>query len=377
MVQEHSQLLKVISEIYTVPGNSSAWPGVLRSLSEMAGSVLTAYLVTNDKDDMPDLAANWGISDEDMRVYLEEGMAAHDIRMQYSHNLVPGQVFREFEFIPDRKAYDQNRWIQHQLQSNGIYYCLAARVSPHRLWNDFLSVNRLHSRGPHTDSEKLAVQETLPHLSRAIELHRTMTLLINRYSAALSVLDKLQIGLVILDTRGRVVVANSSAYQCCENSGTLRLTVTGELRAIDDDNDRALQHLILTTGLTVDGNGKSDGGQMTVACSDGRLLLLLEVMPIRDDGLPDRDNVRGSAVFLIDPERSEILSVDGLSAIFGLTRAEQQIAGSIVNGMSVHQVAEERNTSQETVRGQVKSVLSKTGSSKCATNKSVRIWNYI
>jgi DNA-binding CsgD family transcriptional regulator len=48
-----------------------------------------------------------------------------------------------------------------------------------------------------------------------------------------------------------------------------------------------------------------------------------------------------------------------LMALFGLTNAEAQIAVSLANGQSVDQIALERRSSSQTVRSQVKAIMSK------------------
>ena len=84
-------------------------------------------------------------------------------------------------------------------------------------------------------------------------------------------------------------------------------------------------------------------------------------MPIRDDGFPDRDNIQGTAIFVIDPGRSQIYSTEGIKSIFNLTKTESDVVDLLVNGLSVNQIAEERSTKIDTVRGQLKNVHAKTG----------------
>jgi len=359
-LENSGAVLNAISAIYAVPGNAAVWPNVLRELTEMTGSTMSAYQSADVENTFVDITATWNIPEENIRLYKEE-LAAHDIRLHYADNLVPGTVFREFEFIPDREIFDKNKLVWQRLTDHGTYYCLAAKVKQHRLSNDFIFVNRLKSRGPYTDEEKQALQDVLPHLSRATELHRKFTFLNDRFGAVLGVLDKLLVGLVILDDKGRIVVANESARRTCDNTRSLKLTADGTLQATDEITNRLLQQFITLTGATAVGDGKAEGGQISIARRNGRLPLILEAMPIRDDGLPDSDSVRGSAVFIIDPDRSEILSVDGLSKMFGLTLAEQRVAASIVNGLTVDQVADNRGTTSGTVRSQIKTIFSKTG----------------
>ena len=84
-------------------------------------------------------------------------------------------------------------------------------------------------------------------------------------------------------------------------------------------------------------------------------------MPIRDGGFSDGDQVRGCAVFVIDPAQSRVISLQGVGRIFGLTEAEREVAGALVNGYDLRRISEERGVSLETARSQLKAVFRKTG----------------
>lgn len=102
------------------------------------------------------------------------------------------------------------------------------------------------------------------------------------------------------------------------------------------------------------------GGQL--ALQRGQRTLLAEVMPLKDDGLPDREGICGAVIFLIDPQVSRVVSTEGIARIFGLTASEAAVAESLANGLNVAEIAEQRNTSADTIRKQLKAVFSKTGS---------------
>lgn len=88
---------------------------------------------------------------------------------------------------------------------------------------------------------------------------------------------------------------------------------------------------------------------------------MAEVMPLRDDGFTDSDNVRGAAVFLLDPTSPYVVSIEGLARIFALTPTEQSVAGALINGADPKRIAVDRGRSVETVRCQLKTIFSKTG----------------
>jgi DNA-binding CsgD family transcriptional regulator/PAS domain-containing protein len=354
-------LLETIANIYTAPGNGeSGWSTAVAEATALVGGKAGVYLRINMEDMTTEGSGFCGFTAEDLISYQGAQAAKKDIRLSYLHNLVPGQAFREFEFVTDREAYDRSEWIRHQVERHGVYWCLSAHVSRERVWNDYLSINGLKARGPFSDAEKSDMQAVLPHFARAAELDRLVNRLENRFGAVLSVLDHFLVGLVILDTRGRVIVHNAAAREAAENSAAISFA-GGRMELTSRGPNQNFQALVAQTLSTIMNQGQSDGGQQVVPKRSGTGCLLVETMPIRDDGFSDGDHIRGCAVFVIDPAQSQVISLAGVASIFGLTEAEREVAGSLVNGHDLRRISEERGVSLETARSQLKAVFRKTG----------------
>ena len=353
-------ILAAMGAIYAAPGSRTGWEGLVKSVNDLTGSRASVYVLVNKENLINEISAHHGFDEAIRSAYEGPHGAAKDVRFQYLHNLIPGQAFREFEYVTDRNAWDSSEWIQYQRAQLGCYWCMSARVSTHGLWEDFISVNRLEALGPHTDDEKQALQTLLPHIARAADLHRTLTSLEQRYGAVLSVLDHLLVGLIIVDRFQHVVVANVTAKEACETSGVLEITRSGQIVAALADQNRAFQQLVAAAVNTSAARETHAGGQL--ALTHGPHALLAEVMPLKDDGLTDREGICGAVIFLIDPNVSKAVSTDGIARVFGLTASEAAVAESLANGHKVAEIAEQRNTSADTIRKQLKAVFSKTGS---------------
>ena len=362
-MSDYESLFKIIPSIYAVPGNHNGWDKVLKEVNDLVGAAASVYMLVEDqKSCCNHLSAYYGYSEADRKIYEGGQGAQRDVRMQYVHNLIPGQAFREFEYIPDKALYDASEWIQYERQQRGIYWNLAARISTHNLWLDIISFDRLEKNGPYSDAEKGALQSLLPHLARAAELHRTATRLQEIYGAVMSVLNKLLVGLVILDTNGDVMLLNSAAQRTAEETGALRIRVGSGIYATDAATESNLQKLIAMSLQTVNAEGTSAGGQLTVPSRVAGESLLLDLMPVSDEGLVESDNIRGVAIFIIDPNRSKIFTSEGMTRIFALSPTEGVIAQALINGDKPNDIAEQRSTTFETVRSQIKSIYNKTGS---------------
>lgn len=356
-----SKLLNCVSSIYSASGNQAGWQHALQEIVTLTGATTGVYFAVNSEDLATDVSTDIGYKPEDVILYQSDYGAQNDIRFQYMHNLIPGQVFREYEFVTDQQAYSDSKWIQYQQEHYGLYWCMCAQISPHSLWQDIIAVNRLETSGPHTDEEKEHLQLLLPHLSKSLELHRTVSQLEQRYGAVLSVLDKLLVGLIILDPKGRVIIANTAAKRTAEESGSYKISPAGSLKITLPSRNAELQIAFKAAAKTAQATGLDQGRQMVIPKHQQHGCLLLELMPIRDDGFSDSDNIQGVALFIIDPERSELINPQGLVKIFDLTPAEADITQKLVQGASVQTISDTRNASVQTVRSQLKSLFNKTG----------------
>ena len=360
-MRDMQELLNTVAAVYAAPGSHANWNEALAGICQLVGAAEGSYLRVSNQDQLVEAMATSGYSDEHIQRYSGYGGAATDVRFKYLNRLVPGQVFRDFEYVADKAQYDASAWIRYQLETTGTYWCMTALVSSHGLWRDYVSVNRLQSLGPHTEDEKSDLQVLLPHLARAGELERTITRLNDRFGAVLGALDMLQVGLVVLDGEGRVTVANRAARKIADRTGALRLNANGRLSTWQAKRDAQLQALIAVTARSSNGQGQSDGGMVLITKRTGVGLVLVEVMPLSDAGMCDGEDLRGSAVFVLDAEVSLVVSLAGLSSIFELTPTEQEIATSLVNGAAPGEIAEQSNRAFETVRSHLKHVFAKTG----------------
>ena len=66
-------------------------------------------------------------------------------------------------------------------------------------------------------------------------------------------------------------------------------------------------------------------------------------------------------MFLIDPMRTDVVSTEGMQALFNLTGAESDTCRLIAEGLGTDDIADVQNLTRETVRTYVKRILEKTG----------------
>jgi len=88
---------------------------------------------------------------------------------------------------------------------------------------------------------------------------------------------------------------------------------------------------------------------------------LIDIAPLSDSKAEIETGLQGALVTIIDPERIPHLRMGRFVALYDLTPAEAEVCGLILQGLSIGDIAESRDTSPVTTKNQVASILSKTG----------------
>ncbi|WP_069881926.1 hypothetical protein [Bosea sp. BIWAKO-01] len=96
-------------------------------------------------------------------------------------------------------------------------------------------------------------------------------------------------------------------------------------------------------------------------CKGDRPAFIVHVLPVRRLA---RDIFSRAQALLVITTSARSLRIEAslLCELYDLTRAEAAVAGGLLEGCTVEQLALSRGVGRETVRGQVKAVLAKTGS---------------
>lgn len=215
----------------------------------------------------------------------------------------------------------------------------------------------LHCEGRYSDQPfdpvHVAFLDRLrPHLARAALLGARTAFLAAR--SAIDTLERLGLPAVALRAQGGVVVAN--ALFEAEAPQWARST-QGQLSLIDPKADRlladalrAVRHAHVVRSIPV---SREDGPGV------------IHVIPIRRSAVDLFGQTAALAIFM-RPRRQEPPATPLLQALFDLTPAEAAVAQDLAAGQTPALIAARRQTSVETVRNQVKRILSKTGCTRQA-----------
>ena len=169
---------------------------------------------------------------------------------------------------------------------------------------------------------------------------------------ARSILEKIDRGVVLLDALGRVVDANSIARQVLTHGNGLLLR-NGRFTFADAAIEGRFEQLLKSAG-------KVNGAPRVVAASvkrPGAATCRVLVSPIMVE-----DGQAHSAAFIVvifAPAEQRAITHEVLLEIYGLTRAQADVARQLYAGLSVEETAAELKLSLNTVRTHLKQIFSK------------------
>lgn len=202
-----------------------------------------------------------------------------------------------------------------------------------------------------------AIERLVPQvldLARQRELERT------RDSAVRSALDRLEVGVVLLDEDGRVSQVNRAAAEVLGRESQLRAEVGGGLAAVDPDIQRELSRMVARmVGASHDPSMRTSEHLELPRPSMHPLRLLF--VPLQGEG---RTSGRACALFLSDRELGIDLPEEVVRRHYGLTPGEARVVARLLRGRDIDGVAEELEVTRETVRSHLKRVFGKVGTTR-------------
>jgi DNA-binding CsgD family transcriptional regulator len=198
-------------------------------------------------------------------------------------------------------------------------------------------------------------------------LEEQVRLLMGREELLLRVLDRLPVGVVVVDRNGQEIAANRYAQEVFGEADGLSLGNDG-LRAVRAEETLQLRQCLTETTGDNNGRDRRRGRVLSVTRPSSKRAFSLVVTPLhtrRDGDGPDAARPTGcAAVFLADPERSFELSHERLRRLYGLTRAEGQVAACLADGKRLDEAATELGITLNTARSHLKRIFVKTGTER-------------
>ncbi|HEX2888928.1 hypothetical protein [Vineibacter terrae] len=176
-----------------------------------------------------------------------------------------------------------------------------------------------------------------------------------------AILERLDVGVVLLDVAGRPSFINARAARIVARGDGLRADQNGVAASFLADS-RTLHAAIATAGGAAD----TEARRVYLSRPSGLASLVVTILPLgrlAEDGRPDAPC---TALFIVDPEAPLRIDTQGLGTAYGLTPREASIAALLSRGADLTQAASTLGIGTSSAREYLKRALDKTGTRRQA-----------
>lgn len=217
------------------------------------------------------------------------------------------------------------------------------------------SFERAHAKGPVPIEIVQQFDQLRPHLARSALL--TSRLGLERAKAMADALQSLGLPGAVLRGGGRVLAVNDGLERLMPS---LLQDRRERLHLTDSAADALLAEALARRSFA---GGPVSVSSIPVAATEEHSPMILHLLPIR--GAANDVFSQAASLLVVTPvDRAVVPTAKVLQGLFDLTPAEARVARGISEAQSVEALALSAGVSVETVRSQLKTVLSKTGLSR-------------
>jgi DNA-binding CsgD family transcriptional regulator/PAS domain-containing protein len=200
------------------------------------------------------------------------------------------------------------------------------------------------------------MQLLAPHLDRAARLQMRLNLVTLRSELVSGALDRLTLGVIVLDQAGSKIWHNRQAEEIASDPEVL--TFSGPRLVGRDASSTQLVRELICRAVA------GEPGLLPIERDNSKPLLLVAA-PLRPAGMHDAsagpDETGYGVVFVSDPDRADNFTVESLQRAFDLTYREAQTAIAVAHGHGLKTAARAMGVAPTTARSQLQQVFAKTG----------------
>lgn len=360
MMDENLLSEDLLSSLYSAATRQGEWSTFCDRLSHVLNApVLMFGHATNSNDSLGLTGGN--IDPVHLRSYGDHygsvnPWMAMNLRVKPGFVGVSDWALSRRELVKTEFYYD---WLRHQDDA-----IAGPAMICHRSAHKFVSI-AASAKARTVDTELPKMIEIMralsPHMLRCVDISATLS---NGNGPTSEHLNASRHAIVLIHRSGRAGFVNNAAAGLLERSNQIFIQPNGGLGSTDP----AISHHI----------GKSAGAIRGASIQDlppplnvdtghlAQCTLHAHIFPASGlQSFPENvwsDPVAGAMVIAGSGSLNGDGSVEAIARSFGATPAEARLAGALVRGQSLYEFADRMGLSRHTVRNQMRSLLSKTGS---------------
>ncbi|MGJ5208750.1 helix-turn-helix transcriptional regulator [Bradyrhizobium sp. HKCCYLR20261] len=357
------ELLDLIGDIYDAALDASRWPDVVGRAGRFVGGQVASIFSKSPIAGGGDVLCQSGIDPHYCRLYFEKYVKLDPATTgQYFAEV--GQPIAVSDLMPQDELRE-SRFYQEWAAPQGMVDFISTVIDKSATTAALFGVFRFEQDGLADDVARMRMQLIAPHIRRAVLVGRLIDLKSAEAQAFGAALERMTVGVGLVDRLGRLVHANAAARALLD-AGDPLFTRDGRVAVRDGRSDQALQDLI-TRCAAGDAALGTGGSAMLMTAQDGTHHIA-HVLPLTSRGRRTVGRmveataaifVRGAA--LEPPQAPELIA-----KAYRLTPAELRVLLGIVDVGGVPEVADLLGVAETTIKTHLRRVFTKTGAARQA-----------
>ena len=207
------------------------------------------------------------------------------------------------------------------------------------------------------------IQRLLPHVRQFVRVRQTLAAADAVATSLPQLLDHVGVGVIQMNRRGMIVVANDLARAILRKGDGLS-DRGGFLEARLPADAAGLKRLLADALPTFDGQSK--GGSMTVRRSPKLPRLVVHVSPVSAGQMDFGAQRVAALVHIVEPWKPTRINPDQVAAALDLTPAQSRVATLLAEGKSVRDIVAATGRTENSIRWHIKRIHRRQGISRQA-----------
>ncbi len=303
-----------------------------------------------------DVSMTSGIFGEYGRLYIEQFVAIDPAPLFFSR-FATGTASTS-----DRVFSEQERnalpFFNEFFRPIGLTETLAGNLFNDGGRSSLIGVQRGDDRPPFDDDDIARMERLIPHIRRALQLRRTFVRVEAKSHGLQAMIDRLAVGIVLLDSRGGAVFVNATMQTLARRADGLSLDRSGRPLLTNLAARRRFDALLEDVS-----NGGA-GGVVSVQRASGARDYALLVAPSPASIAQmrwDRAGMAGALVVVHDPDSRSRAPAELLERALNLPKGAARLVAALAADEDLKSFAERERVTIHTVRFHLRTALARTG----------------
>jgi PAS domain-containing protein/DNA-binding CsgD family transcriptional regulator len=343
---------RAVAQLYDAAKTPELWSAALQRIASLVGGIGAGHLVQNRRTGAVEWVTVTGPCAELEPRYIDF-YAPLDLFAPMLAAAPAGRWLPLSRCVSDREA-GRNAWYNDFILKAGIADILAAKIYEDDNTSVLVGIQRGAASDKAVSQFNARIRSLQQPLARAARLHVEFRRMRRALSAANQALQYLSVGVVLTDADGRVLEMNDLAAAILGAEDGLQIR-DGRLTVVR--SFEVAKFAAAIAGNRHDGAAAAGGHILIGRRGGGRPYAVTIASLNAEDGTRDSHI---NMVLIVNPDW-QTPSERSVAAFFGLSPAESRLAGALMKGRKLGEIARDSKVGITTLRTQLSSILRKVG----------------